>query len=395
VLIAWAVGMGPVTGGDNVASPGFDFTKNGVNVQVIVGGTTITPLYAGRAPGLAGADQINFQLPANIQTGCTVSFQVSVNGQLSSPTYIAIASDATSSACVLPGFTSSQLQNLDQGGSYVVGGFSLLQIAESIPSLGSGKFDSASGAFTKYTGTELAGVSQYSYQSNTIGACTVSHITVSNGQTSIGSGAVELDAGTITITGPSGSNLNATPLTETNNAYSLTIGTEGLGINIPGSANGSIVAGTYTLNGAGGKDVGKFSTSITIGAPITLNNPLPSTVVRSAGLTLSWSGGNASDPVEIIGSASTTTGTGVNTVTDSWTFICTTTAGQGTFTVPPAVLNQLPAVTLGANGVGGGSLEFASSVTPSNFTASLTAGGSIDIGLFLSFLGTGAQVSYQ
>src|SRR5206468_8476283 len=80
VLIAWATGMGPVSGSDNTASPGFDFSKNGVDVKVIVGGVSITPLYAGRAPGLAGADQINFALPSSIPTGCTVSFQVSVNG---------------------------------------------------------------------------------------------------------------------------------------------------------------------------------------------------------------------------------------------------------------------------------------------------------------------------
>ena len=94
ILIAWATGMGPVTGGDNTASPGFDFNANGVNVKVIVGGVSITPLYAGRAPGLAGADQINFALPSNIPTGCTVSFQVSVNGALSNPSFIAIAPDA-------------------------------------------------------------------------------------------------------------------------------------------------------------------------------------------------------------------------------------------------------------------------------------------------------------
>jgi uncharacterized protein (TIGR03437 family) len=60
VLIAWATGMGAVSGGDNVGSPGFNFAANGVTVQVLVGGMAITPAYAGRAPGLAGEDQINF-----------------------------------------------------------------------------------------------------------------------------------------------------------------------------------------------------------------------------------------------------------------------------------------------------------------------------------------------
>ena len=41
---------------------------------------------------------------------------------------------------------------------------------------------------------------------------------------------------------------------------------------------------------------------------------LPTTVTRSAGLTLNWTGGNASDLVEIIGWSSTTTGTGTSAV---------------------------------------------------------------------------------
>ena len=50
VLIAWATGMGPVTGGDNIASPGFDFTKDRVEVRVIVGGMSITPLTRAARP---------------------------------------------------------------------------------------------------------------------------------------------------------------------------------------------------------------------------------------------------------------------------------------------------------------------------------------------------------
>jgi len=329
-----------------------------------------------------------------VPTGCTVSFQVSVNGQLSNPTYIAIAPDANSTACVLPGFTTTQLQNFDNGGSYTVGAFNISQFSETVPTFGNVKLDSAGGSFTKYTGFELSGASQYSLASSTSGSCTVVHTTTSNGVTSGGSG-ISLDAGNITLSGPSGSNLSNTPLNHdaSTNTYSLSIGSEG--VSIPGQGNGKIVAGTYTLNGAGGKDVGSFNTSITLGTPLTLTTPLPATVVRSAGLPLSWTGGNASDLVEIVGGSSSTTGTGVNMVTDSWSFFCITTAGQGSFTVPASILNQLPAVTISANGAGGGFLEFASSVTPSTFTASLTAGGSIDTGVFLSTLGVGAQVSYQ
>ena len=122
-------------------APAFNFAANGVNVQVIVGGMSITPAYAGRAPGFSGEDQINFTLPANVPTGCAVSFQVSVNGASSAPTFISIAPTASASACVSPLFTTAQLQNFDQGGVYTTGGFELFQFSETAPSVGTVKID--------------------------------------------------------------------------------------------------------------------------------------------------------------------------------------------------------------------------------------------------------------
>jgi uncharacterized protein (TIGR03437 family) len=392
-LIAWGTGMGPLVGGDNTASPAYDFSTNGVKVQAIVGGVTIPVLYAGRA-GYAGEDQINFQLPTNVPTGCTVSFQISVNGQLSNPTFIAIAPDASSTACVQPGFTTSQLQQYDNGLSRTLGYFALTQFAESVPQIGNVKLDLASGAFTRYTGYQLAGLTQSQSQFTSSGSCFVYHAQSSSqaGLTPTSPGG--LDAGTVTLNGPSGSGITNQPFTEDPNTflYSLNLGTEGF--QLPGSLNATLVAGTYAVAGAGGKDVGSFNAQITLGTPLTLSPGLPSSVNRSAGLTLNWTGGNPSDLVEIVGSSSTTTGTGASAIYDTWTFICTTNAGAQTFTVPSSILLQLPAIAASST-TGGGFLEFASAVNPTSFTAPLTAGGSIDSGTFLSLIGYGALVSYQ
>jgi uncharacterized protein (TIGR03437 family) len=408
VLVAWATGLGPVTGGDNTASPGFNFSANGVNVQAIVGGVSITPAYAGRAPGLAGADQINFTLPANIPTGCTVSFQLSVNGVLSNPSFVAIAPDASSSACVVPGFTTAQLQKFDQGGTFTVGAFSLTQISETVSGT-TVKLDQASGAFTRFTGFQLAGAAaQAQAQITPSGACQSLHFVSTAGQTpspvAVGNFAA-LDAGAITLNGPAGSNITNAPLKEdaTSNVYSLSIGTEGLPTGVPGlgGIGGTIVAGTYTLAGAGGKGVGAFNASITVGSPLTIAGGLPTTVSRSSDLTLNWTGGNASDLVEVIGFAGSVTGTGATATTDLTEFICTTTAGKGTLTVPASILSLLPAVSTSAstNGTATGFLEVASSINPTSgnglFTAPLTAGGSIDAGYFLSLVGIAGTVAYQ
>lgn len=400
-LIAWGTGMGPVTTGDNNASPGYDFSANGATVKIIVGGETIAPLYAGRAPGLAGADQINFTLPSDVQTGCTVPMQVSVNGVLSNPTYISIAPNASANACVLAGFTTAQLAAFDQGGTFTAGGFSIIQISETVPSTGTIKFDEASGAFTQYTGFQLAAIPPTQTAVASTGACQVFPLTSgTQGQVSSGSGT-NLDAGAVTLTGPAGSNVTNLALTETNNTYSVTIGEEGLPAGTPGIGNGTIVAGTYTLTGAGGKDVGKFTASLTLGTPLTITGGLPTTVTRSSPLTLNWTGGNATDLVEIVGYAETSSGSGASTTLNGAEFFCTTTAGAGTFTVPASILQQLPAVSAAAigNGTGSGFLEVISTVNPTTgngfFSAPLTAGGTIGNAYFLGLLGVGGSPVYQ
>ena len=88
----------------------FDF-RSSLDIKAVVGGVSIPVDYAGRA-GYAGEDQINFTLPANVQTGCAVPLQISVNGKLSAPTSIAIAPDANSTACVMPGFTTATVAKL-------------------------------------------------------------------------------------------------------------------------------------------------------------------------------------------------------------------------------------------------------------------------------------------
>jgi hypothetical protein len=161
-----------------------------------------------------------------------------------------------------------------------------------------------------------------------------------------------------------------------------------------------VVPGTYSLKGAGGKGVGPFTASVSLG--LSLNGGLPTNVVRSSGLTLNWTGGNATDVVEIIGSASTTSGTSPNLTIDTAGFVCTTAANKGTFTVPASVLTQLPAVPAATSGTiptSYGYLSIYSTVNPSSgnglFTAPLTAGGNIDYGYFLGFFGSSGTVTYQ
>lgn len=51
--------------------------------KVFVGGVEAQILYAGRAPGFAGLDQINFVVPANVPSGDTTPLRVESNGRVS------------------------------------------------------------------------------------------------------------------------------------------------------------------------------------------------------------------------------------------------------------------------------------------------------------------------
>jgi uncharacterized protein (TIGR03437 family) len=54
------------------------------SVRVIIGGAEITPSYFGEAPGFAGLDQINLELPRSLSGRGQTSLIVSVNGNLNS-----------------------------------------------------------------------------------------------------------------------------------------------------------------------------------------------------------------------------------------------------------------------------------------------------------------------
>jgi uncharacterized protein (TIGR03437 family) len=394
-LVAWGTGIGPYQAGDNTAGISHDFSTS-EPIAAIVGGVSIPVVFAG-LNGYAGEDQINFTLPANVPTGCAVSLQISVNGVLSAPTSIAIAPSAGDTACVQPGYTTQQLVAFDQGATITTGGFGLEQIAETVLISGSNtsvKFNSISGAFSQINGFQLAAAGTANVSVTTSGSCQVFHVTTTGSAVSVGH-VTDLDAGTVTLNGPAGTGLNNQKLGESGNTYSYTIGTEG--ITIPGQANGTILAGTYALNGAGGTDVGPFNTSITIGSPLTLNPPLPTTVTESAGLTLNWTGGNSSDVVEIMGASAFASGTGVSQVTDTTEFVCVTTAGQKTFTVPASILTQLPTITAAqvAANTAAGLLELVSGPPTVNFNATLKKDGSVIPSVFSSFAGIASVVVFQ
>ena len=173
-----------------------------------------------------------------------------------------------------------------------------------------------------------------------------------------------LAPGTLTLNGPNVSDATISTATTLNARVN--------GVTVV--SGGVLAAGTYTVTGAGGKDVGPFK-PLTLSQPLVVSSTVPATIPRRQDLTLSWNGGGT-DAVIITGSSSVAAPDRPPPTrwSNSGTFTCMTTGDKRTFTIPASILGQLPAAR--------GSITVTSNSQNINFTAPLTAGGNLDAGYF-------------
>lgn len=112
-LVLWGTGLGPLPSGSDADSPQAGTIRN--DITVYVDGLPATPVYAGRAPGLPGVDQINFVLPAGVHPRCFVPLQVATGSAASGVSTLAVS--AGSAACASEfGLPPGTLASLDAGG---------------------------------------------------------------------------------------------------------------------------------------------------------------------------------------------------------------------------------------------------------------------------------------
>lgn len=383
-LIVYGTGLGPITGADNSA-PGV--VVAGANVTVNVAGQIITPTYAGRSPNFPGLDQINFQLPANVATGCYIPAEITSSGRPSNLFYLSI--ESASKTCVHPlGLSPDVLAKLDNGGTANLGLFLMLRtVVFGVAAEGAGGvFDqvNADGAFQFLNlGLLPVGAIPYSVPS---GACAVMDsldpgTPLSIPDFSVFGGKEYVAAPTLSVASPSG--VTQQIFREDSGGY--------LGIFF-----GFFGAGNYTLSGANGVDVNAFSATTALPANLVWSNAGNFASVPRSDVTLTWTGGNlnAQSLVTISGMSIV-----INPVDPTKSrgkrFYCNAAASAGKFVVPGSVLSQLPssAVDTASGEVAFGSLGI-STGAGSPFTATLKA-GALDAG-FLTYAEThNLQVTYQ
>jgi len=327
-VVLWGSGLGAdpkgltAQGGrDNTCVAVTSAAADSINglTHIYVGGVDGGPPGYQGASGYPGLNQINFMIPVNAPTGCNVSL-VGTNSA-GVPTNV-ITLPIGNGACSDPvfGVSGSQQQNLSgltNVSSGVVGVYQITSPGTGVTGLAISNFDNYSGSAYG----DAAGLVS-------LGGCVINQSATSTLTTRTFTG---LDAGTITVTGPTGTplTLSALPTVVGESFAQLPTGY------IP------TTGGTFTFKGTGGANVGPFTASVVFPNPVLnwTNQSAGANITRSSGLPITWSGGTSGTYVSIGGSSSSSS----TTATASFTCIAPVSAGQ--FTVPAYILSALPAGT--------------------------------------------------
>jgi uncharacterized protein (TIGR03437 family) len=342
ILNIWGTGLGAIAGSDT--EPPMAGNIGSGSPTVYVGGVEVTSGYHGRSPCCSGIDQIQFQVPPDI-TGCNIPVAVQIGNVVSNFVSIAIASSITSDggACSDPtGISASNFASFAAQGTVSAGYVSLSRDGAG------GAADTVDYGYADFEKFQYANFSltQLPLQILNAGACSV--YTYNPVQTAYGPPfqvatptinsvpGVALDAGpAITISGPNGEK-QITPVTP---PYPASAGNYGAILGGPSQWFVSapyLSQGSYTITGSGGKDVGPFTVSLQMPAPLTWTNQgSVNNITRANGVTVTWTGADPNSYVIVSGGSD---GNGADAG-----FNCTAKASDGQFTVPAIVLLALPA----------------------------------------------------
>ncbi len=368
-VIIWGSGVGADPKNNDLTYPAPNLDNlTSIPMQAYIGGISANILYRGRSQ-YPGVDQVVVTIPANVTPGCNVSIALlSGSGSVAS-NVTTIAVNAGGGACSDP---NSPYNITSLSGDSTVS-FGFVEVLQSVSLLNETALarpstpvtstrirttrpftaprgpratpttsNTAFGVFDSIQGTELGNYA--SYDTASVGSCVVFQESLSTTTPTTPFKETGLDAGDITVTGPNGS-APLPPLAEESGFYDASLSSSF----IPSTG------GSFTFSGGGGKNVGPFNTTVTLGSPLFswTNMATTTSVTRSSGLNITWQGGEPGTWVEISGySSGSTVGAG---------FYCLANQSALQFTVPSWVTESLPA--------GQGGVDVTNASTLVKFTA--------------------------
>lgn len=321
--VMWATGLGADAADSDTV---YTTTPHSVNapLTIYVGSVSAgTPPYQG-ASVYPGVNQINIIIPNNAPTGCYVPIAAIIGNVVSNVVTIPIA--AGGGVCSEPqyGIRGDQISTLSGQSTVKSGAVGIFQST----STGAGGTPTVVGAAT----ASFQQVSGSNFISSgglvSVGGCLLTQSFTSGGSIPT---IVGLDAGTITMTGPGAAPITLATIPSLAGLYSSSLSAGA----IPTSG------GTFAFHGSGGTQVGAFDATVNFPNPILswTNQPAATTITRSQGLQVTWTGG-APGTYVTIGGASVSVSAGV-----SGSFSCIAPQEALQFTVPTYILLGLPSGT--------------------------------------------------
>lgn len=297
IVSLWGSGIGADPNNDDRIFPQKQNNLTNVSARVFIGGISATIMFSGRSqyPGL---DQYNVVIPANVTPGCFVSAVVQTGTVVSNAVTLPVQPGGGVCTDPASGMNGTQITAL----ANKAGGSVNAMLLGVIQNIDNGNFQVAALPLplsSAYFGNGYEYVSQ--------GSCT----TVPPQQGPFAAIGQPLDAGTIQATTPGG------PVT------------------VQGVTPVPAAAGTYTFSNSGGSDIGKFNAAVTLSAPLTLTNAAAlAFVTRSAGATVTWSGGLPNGTVQVEGDVGGPYGT--------MRFYCYAPSSAGQIAIPASILLAMP-----------------------------------------------------
>lgn len=326
VIVLWGTGLGPTTGDETQAAQQFDMTT--IPVQAWIGGKTADIVFRGRNACCTAVDTIYLRVPAGT-AGCMTPVTVKAGDSYSNTVTIPTAPSGNLCTSNNPAISTSDLSQAITKTTLSVGNLQLNRNAPSpntaVQPIATG-LDQGSGFFSRIE--VLPGWLGYTnWDLPQPRSCIV---TTTGGAYGYGT-STSLDAGTININGPAGfATMTRNPLT---GAYYGLLGGSGQYV-VPGEFK--ITTGFINNTNA--------SVTLNYSGPVNwTNSSQAATVDRSAGVTLTWTGGDPAGLVQIL--AIGTTLNGANQV--ATVVSCYVPTNDRTFTIPPYVLSAIPATQTG------------------------------------------------
>ena len=334
--VLWATGLGPVAHADNVAPTAADLPGE---VEIFVGGRPATRRYAGRSSCCAGLDQIVFDIPADAPHGCFVPVQVRANRAVVSNS-VTIAIEPEGRSCV---------DAFNPLGEALRAGGRIAIVAPNRTDVRADLFTGAEQFVTDQIDAALqqgdGGETWFNAAASLppVGSCTTyAGMTSSSLEDLVrllAPTSRQLDGGPSFQLSGAGAPATLTRRDTAPRFYGALLGQQATAPGVPPLF--FTFPGVFDFLIPGGSEVQRAQARFETGQPVRWTNQTQvASVDRAAGLTLTWTGGDAAQDVALLAVLSSD-----HAANSAGLALCLAPADAGSFSIPPYILTTLPATS--------------------------------------------------